>query len=358
MARAARGEEFLLQGGDCAETFDSVQPTRIRRKTDVLHRVARVLADSMQLPVTVIGRIGGQYAKPRSHRFESRRLPDGRSVKAFSYLGDAVNSAQFDSVARIPDPQRLLQAYYASARTVRILSSVSERQVYTSHEALLLDYESSLARWDDVSGLPYGLSGHLLWIGERTRALDEAHIEFVRRLGNPIAVKLAASVTPEDIVRLSERLDPAHVPGRLTLITRLGARRIREVLPPLIERMRKEGINPVWMCDPMHGNTRTAASGHKTRDFDTMVEEAVAFLEVHKSLESVPAGLHLEVTGDDVTECVGGSCGITEEGLPLRYESACDPRLNSSQAMEFATAISKAITESTPDERGLDVCAW
>jgi 3-deoxy-7-phosphoheptulonate synthase len=391
LAAVARGEAFLLQGGDCAETFAGGTADQIRDKLKMLLQMAIVLTYAGSVPVVKVGRIAGQYAKPRSADVEARTgLP--------SYRGDAVNDLAPTLEARIPDPRRMLRAYTASAITLNLLraytrggyadlrkvhawnkdfvrrSPAGQRyeqvaqdidraldfmracgidldlmelthgvEFYASHEALLLEYERGLTRWDDARGAAYDLSGHMLWAGERTRALDGAHVEFLSRIANPIGVKLGPSTRPEDADALVKRLSPAGVPGRITLITRMGARRVRELLPPIVERVMAGGASVVWACDPMHGNTVESSSGYKTRHFEDVIDEVQGFFEVHRKLGTHPGGIHVELTGDDVTECLGGADRIVDADLADRYETACDPRLNTSQALELAFLVAETL---------------
>jgi 3-deoxy-7-phosphoheptulonate synthase len=345
-----------------------------------------------------IGRMAGQFAKPRSAMTEVR---DGRELP--SYRGDAVNGLEFTAAARTPDPGRLVEAYHCSSVTLNLCRAFASggfadlRQVhawnqdfvarspagqryerlageidraiafmhacgadpeefravelYSSHEALLLDYERALTRTDSRSGLPYGLSGHLLWIGERTRDPGGAHVEFARRIRNPVAVKIGPAATAQDVLALIGALDPDGEPGRLTLITRMGARRVRDVLPPLVEEVAASGAHVAWVCDPMHGNTVEAASGHKTRRFDDVLDEVTGFFEVHRALGTHPGGIHIEFTGDDVTECIGGGHQIAESDLRQRYETACDPRLNRSQSLDLAFLVAGMYRQHTSTER-------
>ncbi|MET7638839.1 class II 3-deoxy-7-phosphoheptulonate synthase [Streptomyces sp. NPDC005438] len=388
LAAVARGEAFLLQGGDCAEAFDQVSAEDIRNKLKTLLQMGAVLTYAGSVPVVKVGRIAGQYSKPRSKPTETR---DGVTLP--SYRGDSVNGFEFTPEARTPDPQRLKRMYQASASTLNLVRAFTTggyadlRQVhawnqdfvksspsgqryealareidqamkfmhacgtdpeelktvefYSSHEALLLDYEGALTRTDSRSGELYDTSGHLVWIGERTRQLDGAHIEFAAQISNPIGVKLGPSTTEEDALALIERLDPEREPGRLTFITRMGADKIRDRLPSLVEKVHASGAQVVWVCDPMHGNTFEAASGHKTRRFDDVLDEVKGFFEVHKSLGTHPGGIHMELTGDDVTECVGGGDEIFVDDLHQRYETACDPRLNRSQSLDLAFLVAE-----------------
>ena len=390
LGAVARGEAFLLQGGDCAETFVDATADIIRNKIKTLLQMAVVLTYGAQVPVVKVGRIAGQFAKPRSAATETR---DGVTLPA--YRGDAVNGQEFTPAARAHDPQRLLRMYNTSAATLNLVRAFTQggladlREVhswnsgfvaasaahqrydamardidralafmaaagvdpeafrtvdlYSSHEALLLDYERALTRTDSRTGLPYDVSGHLLWVGERTRDLAGAHIDFAASIRNPIAVKVGPSTTPDDVLALIERLDPEREPGRLTLVSRMGCTRVRETLPPLVEKVTASGAVVAWVCDPMHGNTFEAPNGHKTRRFDDVIEEVRGFFEVHRVLGTHPGGLHIELTGDDVTECLGGSGGIGEVDLPMRYQTACDPRLNHAQSLELAFLVAEML---------------
>jgi 3-deoxy-7-phosphoheptulonate synthase len=391
VAEVAAGRSFLLQGGDCAETFDSVTAANIRNKLRVLLSMAVVLTYAAQVPVLKVGRIAGQYAKPRSRNDEIRN-----GVTLPAYRGDAVNALGFTPTERIPDPGRLLEVYNSSAATLNLLrafvtggyadlramhgwnadfvnnSNVESRyeelvseisralafmvacgvdnesfrtvDFYSSHEALLLEYEHSLTRIDSRTTQPYNTSAHLVWIGERTRQLDGAHVEYLRHLRNPIGIKLGPNVTGPQAVALIEKLDPNHEPGRLTIITRMGADKIREALPPVIEAVEATGRKVAWVCDPMHGNTFETATGYKTRAFSQVAEEVNGFFDVHEALGTWPGGVHVEMTGDDVTECVGGVDELNEADLANRYETACDPRLNRNQSLELAFLIADRLT--------------
>jgi 3-deoxy-7-phosphoheptulonate synthase len=388
LAAVARGEAFVLQGGDCAETFAESTADAVRDKLETLLQMALVLTYAASVPVVKLGRMAGQFAKPRSRPTESR---DGVELPA--YRGEAVNGFEFTPEARRPDPARLLRAYHSAAVTLNLcrafahggyadlhqahawnqdfvaqspagrryeqLAGEIDRalsfmkacgadseelhgvEFYSSHEALLLEYERALARIDARTGLPYDLSAHLVWIGERTRDLNGAHVEFCRHIRNPIGVKLGPTASPDDALALIERLNPDDEPGRLTFITRLGAGRIREALPPLLETVNKRGSPVVWVCDPMHGNTFEAPSGHKTRRLDHVLDEVAGFFEVHRALGTHPGGIHVEFTGNDVTECIGGGHGIVEDDLHRRYETACDPRLNRRQALDLAFTVAE-----------------
>ncbi|MDT9684993.1 3-deoxy-7-phosphoheptulonate synthase class II [Streptomyces sp. TRM76323] len=388
MAAVARGEAVLLQGGDCAETFERVTADAMRGKLRTLLQMAVVLTHATALPVVKIGRMAGQYAKPRSSPVERRggtELP--------SYRGDAVNGPEFTAEARRPDPWRMRRMYESSTMTLNLVralttggfadlrqvhawnrgfvadSRVGERyeeltaeigrslafmracgvdtgelgtaEFFVGHEGLLLDYESALTRAEPDTGRAYATSGHLLWIGERTRDLDGAHVEYFSRVHNPVAVKLGPTTAPDTVLGLVDRLDPRREPGRLTFVVRAGADRVRDVLPDLIEKVTAEGALVCWVSDPMHGNTVTAPSGHKTRGFDTILDEVRGFVEVHRELGTHPGGVHVELTGDDVTECVGGGNPVLPENLHHRYETACDPRLNHTQSLDLAFLLAE-----------------
>ena len=386
LGQAALGNAFVLQGGDCAETFAANTADSIRARLKTILQMAIVLTYGASLPVVKIGRIAGQYGKPRSAGMETVG-----EVSLPSYRGDAVNGLEFTPESRIPDPMRLVQTYHASAATLNLVRAFTQggyadlRQVhswnqdfvsesapgkryeevagdieraiafmtacgadpeefrradvYASHEALLLDYEKPLTRVDSRSGKLYDVSGHFVWVGERTRELDGAHVDFVSKINNPIGVKLGPKSTPEIVLALMEQLNPDKIPGRLTFITRMGAGTIRDVLPGIVKTVQATDNPVVWMCDPMHGNTKEAASGHKTRLFDDVLDEVKGFFEVHRALGTHPGGIHIELTGDDVTECLGGVGGVAEADLPFRYETACDPRLNRVQSLDLAFQV-------------------
>ncbi|GGQ09668.1 class II 3-deoxy-7-phosphoheptulonate synthase [Streptosporangium pseudovulgare] len=388
LAAVTRGEAFVLQGGDCAETFAGATANDVRNKLKTLLQMAIVLTYAAKVPVVKIGRMAGQFAKPRSKPTEAR---DG--IELPTYRGDMVNGFDFTPEARVPNPWRLLRAYHSSAVTLNLARAFTRggyadlRQVhawnqdfviespagkryeqlargidqalafmracgadpdefhtvefYSSHEALILDYDHALTRIDSRTGLPYDVSAHMVWIGERTRQLDGAHVEFFSRIRNPIGVKLGPTTTPEDALALVERLNPDNEPGRLTFITRMGAGKIRDHLPSLVEKVTASGAAVAWICDPMHGNTFEAPSGHKTRRLDDVLNEVAGFFEVHGALGTHPGGIHIEFTGDDVTECVGGGLEIVEDDLARRYETACDPRLNRSQSLDLAFRVAE-----------------
>lgn len=392
LAAAARGEAFLLQGGDCAETFAAATADKIRDRVKTLLQMAVVLTYGASMPVIKVGRMAGQFAKPRSSDTETR---DGVTLPA--YRGDIVNGYEFTPEARTADPARLLRGYHVSASTLNLIraftqggfadlrqvhawnqgfitntanqryedlaaeidralrfmeacgvesAALSQTEFYVSHEALLLDYERPLVRVDSRTGTPYGTSGHMLWIGERTRDIDGAHVEFLSKLRNPIGVKLGPTASVDDALRLIDKLDPEREPGRLTFITRMGAQRIRDVLPALLEGVRDAGATPLWVTDPMHGNGITTATGYKTRRFDDVMNELLGFFEAHREVGTFPGGVHIELTGDDVTECLGGSENIDEATLSTRYESLCDPRLNHMQSLELAFLVAEELKRS------------
>ena len=396
LAAVANGEAFLLQGGDCAETFESNTEPHIRANVKTLLQMAVVLTYGASTPVVKLARIAGQYAKPRSSDLETR---DGVTLP--SYRGDAVNSFEFTPEAREPDPQRLLSLYNHAASTLNLIRAFTKggyadlRQVhrwnqgfmsnpayaryeslaedihraikfmgaagvdfetlrdvdlYSSHEALLLEYESAMTRIDSRTGEPYNTSAHFLWAGERTRDEEGAHIELLSRVRNPIGVKLGPSTTPDQMLSLIDRLNPDGEEGRLSFITRMGAARIREALPPLLEAAREDGRPVTWMTDPMHGNTITSSTGYKTRRFETVMDEVRGFFEAHEAAGTVPGGLHIELTGDDVTEVIGGSEHIDDESLRDRYETLVDPRLNHQQSLEMAFQVAQYLAKGSSHE--------
>ncbi|WP_019136958.1 class II 3-deoxy-7-phosphoheptulonate synthase [Cellulomonas massiliensis] len=385
LAAAGRGEAFLLQGGDCAETFAEATADNIRNKVKTILQMAVVLTYGASLPVVKMGRMAGQYAKPRSSDSETR---DDVTLPAFR--GDIINDHAFTPEARTPDPQRLLEAYHTSASTLNLIRAFTtggfasllrvhewnrgfttnpaykrydeiaaeiDRAIrfmaacgadfdalrtvdfFASHEGLLLDYERPLTRIDSRTGLPYDCSAHFLWIGERTRQLDGAHVDYFSRVHNPIGVKLGPTTSGDDALALIDRLNPTGEPGRLTFITRMGASQVRDRLPALVEKVTADGRPVTWVCDPMHGNGITSATGYKTRRFSDVMDEVAGFFEVHRALGTVPGGLHIELTGDDVTEVLGGSAEIDDEGLARRYETLVDPRLNHQQSLEMAFQV-------------------
>ncbi|TKA01420.1 3-deoxy-7-phosphoheptulonate synthase [Actinacidiphila oryziradicis] len=340
LAAVARGDAFLLQGGDCAETFaDNTEP-HLRANLRVLGRMAAVIAGESGLPVVTIARMAGQYAKPRSKPLDALGLP--------AYRGDIVNSPESTLVARTPDPDRMLRAHAHAADAMAVIRRAgTAEEIYVGHELLLLDYEQSVLFVDGYGPrrLASGLA-HFLWVGERTRQLDGAHIAFARLLANPIGLKIGPTVTPEQAVEYVERLDPHGTPGQLTLVSRMGYQRVREVLPTIVEKVTASGHEVIWQCDPVHGNTRISGNGHKTRHVAHIVDELRGFFEVHRRLGTHPGGIHVEVTGEDVTECLGGAAGITESDLPARYRTACDPRLNADQSIELSFTVAELLRGS------------
>jgi len=389
IAQAATGKAFLLQGGDCAETFADATADRIRSRVKTLLQMAVVLTYGASMPVIKMGRMAGQFAKPRSSDTETRE-----DVTLSAYRGDAVNGYDFTTESRTPDPKRLLQAYNTSASTLNLiraftmggfadLRSVHEwnkgftdnpansryevmareidkaikfmaacganfnelrtTEFYTSHEGLLFDYERPMTRIDSRTGTPYDTSAHFIWIGERTRQLDGAHVDFLSRVRNPLGVKLGPSTSVDDVMALIEKLDPDREPGRLTFITRMGTGKIREALPKLVSAVKDSGAQPLWITDPMHGNGITTKNGYKSRRFDDVMDEVRGFFEVHRDLGTFPGGVHVELTGDDVAECLGGSEHIDEATLESKYESLCDPRLNHSQSLELAFLVAEEL---------------
>ncbi|QQM68369.1 class II 3-deoxy-7-phosphoheptulonate synthase [Actinomyces weissii] len=390
MAKVERGEAFVLMGGDCAESFADNTANNIRAKLQTVLQMAAVLTYGASTPIVKIGRMAGQYAKPRSSDTETR---DGLTLPA--YRGDAVNDHAFTPQARTPDPTRMLDAYLRSGTTLNLIRSFTMggyadlrevhswnrgftanpaykrfeafadeidramrfmaaagvdfdalRQVdfYAAHEALLLEYEDAMIREDSRSGRLYSTSAHLLWAGERTREPQDAHIALLAGVHNPVGVKIGPRTTPQEVLALVDRLNPQGDPGRLTLITRMGADRIRQALPPLIEAVQADGRPVSWVTDPMHGNTITTANGYKTRRFDTIMDEVRGFFEVHRAAGTHPGGIHVELTGDDVTECLGGGEHIDEATLARRYETLVDPRLNHQQSLEMAFEVAEMLS--------------
>ena len=393
LAAVARGEAFVLQGGDCAETFAESNADAIRAKIKTLLQMSVVLTYGASVPVVKVARIAGQFAKPRSKDTET---VDG--VELPSYRGDMVNDLAFTAEARTPDPHRLVRAYHSASATLNLVraftqggyadlrqvhewnkdfvrdSSAGERyermagdidralsfmhacgadpeefkrvELFSGHEALLLDYETALTRIDSRTGLPYDVSAHFLWIGERTRDLDGAHVAFAAQVRNPIGVKLGPTTTPEQAIALVERLNPDNVPGRLSFITRFGAGKVRDLLPDVVQKVDASGAQVARICDPMHGNTIEAVGGRKTRRFDDVLDEVNGFFEVHRAIGTYPGGLHMELTGDDVTECTGGAGGLEDHHLDQRYETACDPRLNREQSLELAFLVAENLRDA------------
>ncbi len=389
IAQAAQGNGFLIQGGDCAETFDDFKADIIKDKLKVLLQMSLVLTYGASCNVIKLGRIAGQFAKPRSSNQETREnetLP--------SYRGDAVNDIGFTLKDRSPNPKRLLQAYNQAAATLNLLrafttggfadlnqahlwnqefiskspqgkkyvnitnkiddaltfmkavgidpqlnSELKATEFYTSHEALLLGYEQSLTRQDSLFGGWYDCSGHFLWIGDRTRQIDGAHVEFLSGIKNPIGIKIGPSINENELIDLCKKLNPKNEWGRISLISRMGAKKIRSILPPLIQTIIDNQINVLWVCDPMHGNTYKSATGFKTRHFDTILEEIEHFFAIHRAKKTIPGGIHFELTGENVTECIGGARQISDDDLGKKYETACDPRLNNEQSLELGFLI-------------------
>jgi len=392
----SQGKGFLLQGGDCAESFSEFNASKIRDTFQVLLQMSIVLTFAGRVPVTKVARMAGQYAKPRSSDLETI---DGVSLP--SYRGDIINDFAFTEAARMPDPQRMVDAYHRSSATLNLLRAFAqggfadlhqvnrwnmafvennplkeryqdiasrieetlefmevmgvnavntptlhETQLYTSHEALLLNYEQALTRVDTLTDKWYNCSAHMLWIGERTRQLDHAHIEFFRGIHNPIGVKVGPTIDEDELIRLVDALNPDNTPGRLTFITRMGADKLADNLPRLLRRVKSEGRHVVWSSDPMHGNTKTASSGYKTRNFDDILREIQQFFGAHKSEGTHAGGIHLEMTGQHVTECTGGAYDISESDLAQNYETQCDPRLNGDQVLEMAFLVSDHLRKS------------
>ncbi|QOD94891.1 MULTISPECIES: class II 3-deoxy-7-phosphoheptulonate synthase [Microcella] len=389
LARAARGDAFLLQGGDCAETFAGATADQIRNRVKTILQMAIVLTYGASMPVIKMGRMAGQFAKPRSSDSETRG-----DVTLPAYRGDIVNGYDFTPESREADPRRIVQGYHTAASTLNLIRAFTQggfadlrmvhswnkgfaanpanaryeglaREIdravrfmeaagadfdelkrvefYSSHEGLLMDYERPMTRIDSRTGTPYNTSAHFLWIGERTRELEGAHVDFFRRIRNPIGVKLGPSTSADDMERLIDVLDPDREPGRLTFITRMGAGKIRDALPPLLEAISGMDAQPLWVTDPMHGNGLTTPTGYKTRRFDDVVDEVKGFFEAHRAVGTHPGGIHVELTGDDVTECLGGSEHIDEATLATRYESLCDPRLNHMQSLELAFLVAEEL---------------
>ncbi|MDD7962380.1 class II 3-deoxy-7-phosphoheptulonate synthase [Microbacterium thalli] len=389
LARAASGEAFLLQGGDCAETFAGATAEKIRNRIKTVLQMAVVLTYGASMPVVKMGRMAGQFAKPRSSDTETRG-----DITLPAYRGDIVNGYDFTAASRQPDPARLLKGYHTAASTLNLVRAFTQggfadlREVhswnkgfasnpanaryeglageidraikfmeaaganfdelrgvefYTGHEGLLMDYERPMTRIDSRTNTPYNTSSHFLWIGERTRELDGAHVDYFSKIRNPIGVKLGPTTSTDTALALIDKLDPEREPGRLTFITRMGAGKIRDALPPLLEAVKDSGATPLWVTDPMHGNGITTPTGYKTRRFDDVVDEVRGFFEAHRAVGTFPGGIHVELTGDDVTECLGGSEMIDEASLATRYESLCDPRLNHMQSLELAFLVAEEL---------------
>ena len=394
LASASLGKSFLLQGGDCAESFANYRADNIKNMFKVILQMSAVLTFAGSFPIVKVGRIAGQFAKPRSSDFE-----EINGVKLPSYRGDIVNDLEFTKEAREPKPEKLIQAYYQSATTLNLLrafargglanlheihrwnlgfakaaeietkfsnlvneitraldfmeacgidpetQAINETRFYTSHEALLLPYEEALTRIDSTSGDWYDCSAHMLWIGERTRGLNEAHVNFLSGVKNPVGVKIGPTATPDEVLGLCEKLNPENEAGRLNLIVRMGADKIESNLPKLLRAVKNEGKIVLWSSDPMHGNTFKTTNNYKTRAFDKILKEVKSFFEIHKSEGTYPGGIHLEMSGDDVTECTGGFFNVKEETLAKRYETQCDPRLNANQSLELAFLVADLLKE-------------
>lgn len=396
LAAVSQGKGFLLQGGDCAESFADFNAPKIRDTFKVILQMAIVMTFAGSCPVTKVARMAGQYAKPRSSGTETIN-----GVELPIYRGDIINGPDFTAAARQPNPQRMIQAYHHSAATLNLLrafaqggladlhkvhkwnmsfvaanplkekylevaeqiqsalqfmevlginsdtnATIHETQLFTSHEALLLSYEEALTRIDTLTGLPYDCSAHMVWIGERTRQPDHAHVEFMRGIHNPLGVKIGPTTEPDDVIRLLDILNPLNEPGRMTLITRMGANNLGNNLPKILRRVKAEGRHVVWSSDPMHGNTVKAENGLKTRNFDAIHTELREFFAVHQAEGTYPGGVHLEMTGEDVTECTGGAYQISEHDLTQRYKTQCDPRLNADQVLELAFLVADSLRDA------------
>ena len=392
LALAAQGKAFLLQGGDCAETFAGATADKIRNRIKTVLQMAVVLTYAAEMPVIKMGRMAGQFAKPRSSDTETRG-----DITLPAYRGDIVNGYDFTPESREANPERLVQGYNTAVSTLNLIrafttggfadlrevhswnkgfaqnpanaqyealaneidraikfmaacgadfDALKTTEFFVSHEALLMDYERPMTRIDSRTGTPYNTSAHFVWIGERTRELDGAHVDFLSRVRNPIGVKLGPTTDIDTVKALIEKLDPNREPGRLTFITRIGAGKIREALPPLLEAVKASDANPLWITDPMHGNGITTPNGYKTRRFDDVMDEVRGFFEAHRQVGTFPGGVHVELTGDDVTECLGGSEQIDEKDLESRYESLCDPRLNHMQSLELAFLVAEELKKA------------
>ncbi|WP_096024785.1 class II 3-deoxy-7-phosphoheptulonate synthase [Campylobacter lanienae] len=396
LAKVTQGHGFLLQGGDCAESFANFNAVNIRDMFKIILQMAIVLTFAGGCPVVKVGRVAGQFAKPRSSDYE-----EINGVKLPSYRGDIINGFEFNESARVPDPKRMIDAYYQSASTLNLLRAfsrgglanlhevhrwnlgfvkrseldekfeklaseltnalkfmeacgvttsntptLSETKLYTSHEALLLPYEEALTRVDSLSGDWYDCSAHMLWIGERTRGVDDAHVHFLSGVKNPIGCKIGPNATADDVIKLANKLNPNNENGRLNIIIRMGADKIESRLPNILKDVKSEGLNILWSIDPMHGNTVKASNGYKTREFDNVLREVKSFFDIHHACGTIPGGVHLEMTGQDVTECTGGAFKVTQEALASRYETQCDPRLNADQALELAFLIADEVKKS------------
>ncbi|WP_024954604.1 class II 3-deoxy-7-phosphoheptulonate synthase [Sulfurospirillum arcachonense] len=401
LSKVNRGEAFLLQGGDCAESFSEFNADNIRDMFKVMMQMAVVLTFAGGCPIVKVGRLAGQFAKPRSSDFE-----EFNGVSLPSYRGDIINDNDFTESSRIPDPDRMVKAYNQSSATMNLLRAfarggladlhkvhkwnldfikdgslgekyqnladkitetldfmeacgitsvntptINETTLYTSHEALLMNYEEALTREDSLTGGWYDCSAHMLWIGDRTRDVNDAHVEFLRGVKNPIGIKAGPTMTPENLLELIEKVNPENEEGRLNIIVRMGAQKIEEEFPKLLRAVKAAGKNVIWSIDPMHGNTIKTSNNYKTRDFEEVLREVKGFFKVHKEEGTFPGGVHLEMTGQDVTECIGGSGDITEKDLEARYHTHCDPRLNADQALELAFLIAESLKEARNNHR-------
>lgn len=395
LAAAAKGEAFVLQGGPCAENFEEFTADIIRDVFRILLQMAIVLTYGAKVPVVKIGRIAGQFAKPRSSPTETLQ---GKEL--LSYRGEIINGTEFSEISRVPDPKRMETAYFQAAGTLNLIRAfatggyanlhevhrwnldfversplaerygvlsekiddtlafmracglnsqntpqIHETDFYTSHEALLLPYEQALTRIDSTSGEWYGCSAHFLWIGDRTRQPEGAHVEFLRGIKNPIGIKVGPSANTDDLMKLLDILNPTNEAGRISLITRMGASKIRDLLPPFVHAINQSGNVVTWLCDPMHGNTISTRNGVKTRSFDSILTEVIGFFDTISSCDAIPGGIHIEMTGADVTECIGGAHDLTEADLAERYQTFCDPRLNAEQSLEMAFLVAEELTK-------------
>jgi len=396
LANVAQGKAFLLQGGDCAESFSEFHADNIRDTFKALMQMAVVMTYAGGLPVVKVGRLGGQFAKPRSSDVETQG-----DITLDSYRGDIINGIEFNEKARVPDPERMIKAYNQATATQNLLRAFAsggladlhqvskwnldfayktqvgekyeklaediekslqfmeacgvtsktyrtlrETDFFTSHEALLLPYEEALTRKDSITGDWYNVAAHMVWIGDRTRQLDGAHVEYMKGIKNPIGIKAGPTMDPEDLVRLAQAVNPDNEVGRLNIIVRMGANKVGDHMPQLIRAVEREGLNVVWSCDPMHGNTIKSSNNYKTRPVDAILTEMKQFFQVHKSEGTFGGGVHLEMTGKNVTECIGGSFTVTEEDLSSRYHTHCDPRLNADQSLELAFLIADSLKDA------------
>jgi len=391
LSNAAKGESFIIQGGDCAETFKNFSDIMIQNKLKILLQISAIIQYTTELKTINIGRIAGQYIKPRSNNQEKRN-----NITLPSYKGDGVNSIDFQESKRIPDPKRLIKAYHQSAATMNLIrslimngftdikqiqlwhkdlivssplakkyhsivnkitkmldfaqksglvnkfSNMHSTNYYTSHEAILLDYEKAFLV-NEKHKHPYCCSAHMLWVGDRTRYVDSEHIKFIGKISNPVGIKIGPTIDVDDICKLYEEINPLHQKGKLILISRLGSKKIAEILPQIINKIKYYGFEVLWLCDPMHGNTIKAKNGYKTRNFDTIIDELKTFFYIHESMNTIAGGIHVELTGENVTECLGGINNIKDKDLDKRYETTCDPRLNNEQSLEIAFLVSKLL---------------